>query len=317
MSNSSERRTAPVRRAASTLRAREHGEPLEAAVLEPLQASYDQLTKAETKLATYVLSRPSCLVLETASIIARNVGVSEMTVSRFLRKLGFEGLSGIRHRLKADLYGPDGAALWSIDRRYEAFTQRRAARFGLEESLAAELAAIRRTYELTSTTLWRRVVDSVATADEVFISGLHMARGLAFELLSRLEYIRPGVHLADGQNGHYADVLAEPGRRVCLLLIDFYRYDKATQRLAREAKRQKIDVVIFTDTYGSSAREITERVFDLPTSTGLFWHSTAAFSVLLNLLVNDVIERLGSRVGKRIGKVLQAQKLFDQYAEDV
>ena len=86
-----------------------------------------------------------------------------------------------------------------------------------------------------------------------------------------------------------------PARRVCLLLIDFYRYDKATQRLAEQAKRQGVDVVIFTDTFCSWAREITDKVFDLPTSTGLFWHSTAAFSVLLNLLVNDVIERLGER----------------------
>jgi DNA-binding MurR/RpiR family transcriptional regulator len=305
-----------MRRGAAEPEGSDRGELLEASVLAPLQAGYDDLTKAERKLATYVLARPNCVVLETASTIARNVGVSPMTVSRFLRKLGFEGLSGIRHRLKADLYGPDGARLWSIDRRYEAFTRRRAARFGLEESLAAELAAIRRTYELASTRLWGRVVESVASADQVFISGLHMARGLALELLSRLEYIRPGVHLADGQNGHYADVLAEPGRRVCLLLIDFYRYDKATQRLARQAKRQGIEVVIFTDSFCSWARPLTDKVFALPTSTGLFWHSTAAFSVLLNLLVNDVIERLGARVEKRIGKVLQTQKLFDQYAED-
>lgn len=292
------------------------GELLEAAVLKPLQDGYDRLTKAEKKLAGYVLARPSCLVLETASTMARNVGVSPMTVSRFLRKLGFEGVNAIRHRLKDDLYGPDGGALWSIDRRYEAFTRRRAARFGLEDSLAAELAAIRRTYELVQTKLWGRVVTAVAGADRVIVSGLHMARGLALELVSRLEFIRPGVHLADGQNGHYGDVLGEPAKRVCLLLIDFYRYDTATQRLAREARLQGLDVVIFTDTYCLWAREITDKVFQLPTSTGLFWHSTAAFSVLLNLLVNDVIERLGERVEKRIGRIVQAQKLFEQYAED-
>ena len=151
-----------MRRGAAEPEGADRGELLEAAVLAPLQAGYDDLTKAEKKLASYVLARPNCVVLETASTIARNVGVSQMTVSRFLRKLGFEGLSGIRHRLKADLYGPDGASLWSIDRRYEAFTRRRAARFGLEESLAAELAAIRRTYELAATKLWGRVVDSVA-----------------------------------------------------------------------------------------------------------------------------------------------------------
>jgi len=68
----------------------ERREALEAAVLGPLQARYERLTKAERKIASYVMSRPDCLVLETAAIIARHVGVSEMTVSRFLRKLGFD-----------------------------------------------------------------------------------------------------------------------------------------------------------------------------------------------------------------------------------
>jgi len=39
--------------------------------------------------------------------------------------------------------------------------------------------------------------------------------------------------------------------------------------------------------------------------------------VLLNLLVNDVIVRLGSRVERRLGTVLEAQRLFGQYAEDI
>jgi DNA-binding MurR/RpiR family transcriptional regulator len=307
-----------VRRGAGNSQAQAaHGELLEAAVLGPLQAAYEELTRAEKKLATYVLARPDCLVLESASTIARHVGVSQMTVSRFLRKLGFEGLNGIRHRLKAGLYGPDGARLWSIDRRYEAFTRRRATRFGREESLNAELAAIRRTYEITATPQWKSTVESVATAERVIVSGLHMSRGLALELVSRLEYIRPGVQLADGKNGHYADVLANPARRIALLLIDFYRYDTATQRLARQAKAQGLDVIIFTDTFCVWAREVSDKVFGLPTSTGLFWHSTGAFSVLLNLLVDDVVARLGAKVEERLATILQAQKLFGQFAEDV
>ncbi len=79
---------------------------LETKVLQPLREGYDRLTKTEKKLAGYLLSRPDCLVLETAATIAGNVGVSPMTVGRFLRKLGFDGLSDMRHQLKADLYGP-------------------------------------------------------------------------------------------------------------------------------------------------------------------------------------------------------------------
>jgi DNA-binding MurR/RpiR family transcriptional regulator len=219
--------------------------------------------------------------------------------------------------LKADLYGPDGASLWSIDRRYQAFTRREREHFSLQDSLDAELAAIRQAYELTTTPLWARTVDSFANADRVFISGLHMARGLALEFVSRLEYIRPGVHLADGQNGHYADVLFDEAGRIAFLLIDFYRYDKATQRAAELAKRRGHELHIIADDYCLWAHKITDRVFNLPTSTGLYWHSTAAISALLNLLVNDVIRQLGKAVPKRIDKVLQAQKSFDQFAEDL
>ena len=292
-------------------------EVLETKVLQPLREGYDRFTKTEKKLAGYLQSRPDCLVLETAATIADNVGISPMTVGRFLRKLGFDGLSDVRHQLKAGLYGPDGASLWSIDRRYQAFTRRDKEHFSLQDSLEAELAAIRQAYEMTTTPLWASTVDSFANAQRVFVSGLHMARGLALEFVSRLEYIRPGVHLADGQNGHYADVLFDNAPRVAFLLIDFYRYDKATQRVAELAKRRGHEVHIVADDYCLWAHKVTDRVFNLPTSTGLYWHSTAAISALLNLLVNDVIRQLGKAVPRRIDKVLQAQKTFDQFAEDL
>ena len=292
-------------------------EVLETKVLQPLREGYDRFTRTEKKLAGYLQSRPDCLVLETAATIAGNVGISPMTVGRFLRKLGFDGLSDVRHQLKAGLYGPDGASLWSIDRRYQAFTRRDKEHFSLQDSLEAELAAIRQAYEMTTTPLWADTVDSFANAQRVFVGGLHMARGLALEFVSRLEYIRPGVHLADGQNGHYADVLFDHAPRVAFLLIDFYRYDKATQRVAELAKKRGHEVHIVADDYCLWAHKVTDRVFNLPTSTGLYWHSTAAISALLNLLVNDVIRQLGKAVPKRIDKVLQAQKTFDQFAEDL
>jgi DNA-binding MurR/RpiR family transcriptional regulator len=144
-----------------------------------------------------------------------------------------------------------------------------------------------------------------------------MARPLALELVTRLEYVRPGVHLSDGQNGHYGEVLNESARRLSLVLIDFYRYDRATQILARAARDQGIDVIIVTDAYCLWAREVTDRVFSLPTSTGLFWHSTAAFTTLLNLMVDDVIQRLGDRVPKRLDKVFQTQERLGQFAKDL
>src|SRR4030095_7887565 len=135
-------------------------EVLEAKVLQRLREGYDQLTKTEKKLAGYLQSRPDCLVLETAATIAGNVGISPMTVGRFLRKLGFDGLSDVRHQLKDGLYGPDGGSVGSTARRHQAFTRRDKGQFSLQDSLEADLAAIRQAYEMTTTPLWANTVDS-------------------------------------------------------------------------------------------------------------------------------------------------------------
>jgi len=77
-------------------------ELLQAKVLQPLRDSYDTLTKTEKKIASYFLSRPDCLVLETAATIAGNVGVSPMTVGRFLRLT----LAGRRWRINPQVPTP-------------------------------------------------------------------------------------------------------------------------------------------------------------------------------------------------------------------
>ena len=144
-----------------------------------------------------------------------------------------------------------------------------------------------------------------------------MARGLALEFASRLEYIRPGVHITDGQNGHYADVLFDEAPRIAFLLIDFYRYDKGTQRAASWRSAMATRSTSSPTAIASGRTRSPTGSSTSPTNTGLYWHSNAAISVLLNLLVNDVIRRLGSAVPKRIAKVLEAQKTFDQFAEDL
>ena len=293
-------------------------ELLETLVLQPLRDSYPNLTKTEKRLATLMLSRPNCLVLDTAAKIAQDAKVSPMTAGRLLRKLGFDGITDVRRRLKTDLYGPDGTSLWSMDRRYEAFTTYRATHKTLNDSLAAELAAIRAAYDATTTTTWKRSIEALTDAERVVVSGLHMARGLAVEFTSRLEYVRPGVQLADGQNGHYCEVLYEssPQDRL-MVLIDFYRYDKATRRLGKMAKERGYNIMVVTDSFCAWAHEVSDKVIALPTSTGLFWHSTGALSVVLNLLVNDVIAAMGDRVPERIEEVLVAQQVFDQFSEEL
>ena len=65
-----------------------------------LQTNAHSFTRAERALANYMLSNIERIPFDTAATIAEAVGVSTMTVIRFLRKNGYQGLAEIRRELR-------------------------------------------------------------------------------------------------------------------------------------------------------------------------------------------------------------------------
>src|SRR5699024_11711328 len=63
---------------------------------------WETFTASEQKIATYLLDNIRGIPFETAASLARNVGVSSMTVGRFLRNLGSAGVGELKQELRED-----------------------------------------------------------------------------------------------------------------------------------------------------------------------------------------------------------------------
>lgn len=72
-------------------------------VLVRVRAALPELSKAEAQVARDVLADPEGIVSATVSGLARQARVSDATVVRFARSLGFEGLPDLRIALARDL----------------------------------------------------------------------------------------------------------------------------------------------------------------------------------------------------------------------
>lgn len=57
-----------------------------------LRSAYGGLTKSERRIADYITAVPERVLAQTISDIASATESSEITVSRFCKKLGFSGL---------------------------------------------------------------------------------------------------------------------------------------------------------------------------------------------------------------------------------
>ena len=71
-------------------------------VVEMIREKYNQIFMAERKVADFVLENPERAVNANVSELANLSGVSDATVIRFCKRIGFQGHYPHRYRVRND-----------------------------------------------------------------------------------------------------------------------------------------------------------------------------------------------------------------------
>lgn len=279
-----------------------------------LETSLRDATAATQAIATYFLANLHDLPFETAATVAAKVGVSEATIGRFCRGIGYRHFKDLKGAIQADL----GDKAWLVGDRLADFAARQ--KLGPDESsrgLEREIAAVLTNYETAASPEFARVVARLASRPQVFCAGFQSERGHAQFLANQLQYLRSGVHLVDLAAGNFAEVLLAPPQESCLVLFDGRRYSRLTRVLALEARKAGIPVTLITDPYCPFARDVADETFVVLTDFNHFWDTTSAMASLVGLIVNGVFAQLGPAVEERMSRVSALYNDFIGHAGDV
>lgn len=273
-----------------------------------LRARMSGLSPSEQNLAAYMLDNIQTLPFETGSSIAQAVGVSEMTVSRFVRGLGFENLRDLKNRLRISVAEKDS----DID-DYMARFKMHEGQPALQESLRLELEAIVKAYELATTDIFDESAGMLARAGNVYVVGFQASKGLAMDFASRLLWIRPNVIFVDNTSGTYGEIIcADPGQSL-VVMVDTAAYAARGIKLAERLKSMEMPLVIVTDKFSHWAFAYTRFVFETHTHVKTFWDSTASLSAVLNLMLDAVATRLGPKARENFAKMSDMGNLFGEF----
>jgi DNA-binding MurR/RpiR family transcriptional regulator len=265
-----------------------------------LQASLATATKAEAAIAGFMLTNLRSLPFETAASVAQKIGVSEASIGRYCRGIGFQHFKALKAELQADL----GDKAWLIGDRLRDFHRRsQSGHAEAARALELEIAAIVAVHEIAHTPEFGHCIARLATCRSVHVAGFQTERYLAAQLAHGLQYLRPGVHLADLSGGNFAEVLLDDPGQSCLVLIDARRYSRHTQKLAALAKTRGMPVTLITDPYCNWGRTMASEMFAVPTDLNHFWDATSVMSSLIGQMVNGVFNQLGAEVETRMAQV--------------
>lgn len=265
-----------------------------------LRGSLATATKAEAAIAGYLMANLRSLPFETAGTVAAKIGVSEASIGRYCRAIGYLHFKDLKSRLQADL----GDKAWLIGDRLRDFHER--SRKGNTEAALAlekEIAAIVTIHEIAAGAQFQRTIARLATCPHVHVAGFQTERYLALQLAHGLQYLRPGVHLADLAGGSFAEVLLSDPGETCLVLIDARRYSRLTRDLAVRATAAGIAVTLITDPYCDWAHGAATEVFSVPTDLNHFWDATSPMASLVSQMINGVFNELGAEVEARMAQV--------------
>ena len=270
-------------------------------------------SKADKALAGYMLARLSSIPFETAASLAEKVSVSEPTVGRFCRSLGYKNFKDLKEQLREDI----GDRPWLISDRLREFQQRAlSGENQLAQALQLEMSGLVAVYELAQTEELKRTVSRLAKAQAVYVAGFQTERGMAQFFTNQLQYLRDRVHLLDLAGGNFAELLLSDLDGACLVIFEARRYSRMARVLAREARDAGIPTTLITDAFCDWGRDLVDEMLVVPTEFNMFWDSTAQMAILTNLIMNAVFIELGPAVEQRMNRISQLYAKFTGYVGD-
>lgn len=280
-------------------------------IASKLRSPSARQTKSDILIANYIERNLAELPFETAKSIAQRVGVSQMTVGRYLRRLGYDGLEDLKQEMRR---GTSRTA-WQVKGKFDRL--RKDARDGqlLAELIQQQIDDLGQMYELTVSREWRQAIELLVGAEEVFVAAYQNVRGVAQYFAAQLSYARPRVEFVDGLNGTYVEILDGSGKDRCLFLFDVRRFASKARPLAEQARAAGVKVILLSDDACVWAHEVSDIALIMPGARGPLWDGAATTVALLDLIISNVIVELGDAVNARVDRLTQLQDVFGDFED--
>lgn len=261
-------------------------------IRERLRERRRTLTKSEVLVAEWLEPSLERLAYLTVNEVASQSGVSEATIVRFSRKLGFESFTDMQRAAQGDLqkHFSLGDLVKSSLEGGDGL---------LERSYRKDLEHLRQTYENLDEAVFRQAIEALSKAKRVVVTGLRASSGAAVFLSFSLSLLRPGVSLLrfDLNNLHEQLIDLEPGD--VLLAISLGRPAMQTLQAVSEAKNRHGATIVAIA--GSSVSELA-RLADytlVASGEGTFKNYTSVMS-LAGTIIDGLAEELASAASERL-----------------
>ena len=216
-------------------------------LLEQIRARLPQFSKAQKRIAHYILEHYEKAAFMTAARIGSTIGVSESTVVRFAAEVGCDGYPQLQKALQEIIRN----RLTSVQ-RMEITSDQIDRGNVISKVLSMDIERIKHTMEELDTQSFDLAVQKIIHARRIYIIGVRSAASLASFLQFYFNHIFDSVILINtSSTSEMFEQLFRISDQDVLISISFPRYSQRTLKAAKYAREKGADVIALTDSVSS------------------------------------------------------------------
>lgn len=273
------------------------------------------LSKTDTKIASYICDHLDTIGLHTSTAMAEKIGVSDTSVVRFVRKLGFKGYLDFRSAMNERIMKKTKRERQGLT-PMEKYTKSK--ELLKRDSLISDVSSytldnLEKSFLALDSGTLEQVVDILMKSDRKYIAGFRGTACCAQYMSSKLLFLTPHVVSITHADATAAERIIDITERDCLFLYSFPRHSEITKAIMDIARENKARIILMTDRPTSPLANradivITARVDGLGFTNS--YVAPLSISELIILAASSRCDETFSERFKRIDTIMEKEKLY-------
>ena len=216
-------------------------------IFSRISEQFNEMSKSHKMIAGFISRHYDQAVFMTAAKLGETLGISESTVVRFADRIGYAGYPEFQRALEECVKGKL-SDLQKMDAKYGNSTQSEV----LASVIAADIEKLQHTIDHLEPAAFESAVETILTADTIYIMGLRSNEPLAEFLHFYLNMIRGGgVLLKTTSVSETFEQMIRINDKDCFIGISFPRYSMRTLKAMEFASDRNAKVIAVTDSANS------------------------------------------------------------------
>ncbi len=274
-----------------------------------------QLTRKERVLGDYILAHQDSVGLMTARGLAQSVAMTDTTVIRFLRKLGFSGFVDFKQqmnaRMVAQLKSP-GDTL-SPGEKYTKTSHLMASSNMAAEVMERSITNLQKTAADLDPVKLREVAEVLHHARRKYIVGFRSSAACTLYMYRKLVILLPNVVQCSAAESMALEQLVDIGKGDCLFMFSFPRHSKINFAIIEMAHKAGAKIVLVTNSVTSPLANLADYVIPVHVEGVGYTNSylvPLAVSEILLLMISKHLTRKEQERVDRLSQCVTEQELY-------